>query len=194
MARRITIIQGHPDPERTHFCHALADAYADGAHSAAHEVRRIEVAGLNFPLLRNQAEFEHGALPEALRDALDAILAADHIVIIFPLWLGTMPALLKGFLEQLLRPDVAFAYQKKGFPKKLLKGRSCRLIVTMGMPAFFYLWWYGAHGVRNLERNVLGFVGISPVKRTLFGMIGDARGDKAAKRLEVVRELGRRAA
>jgi len=54
MPRRITLIQGHPDPAGNHFDHALADAYAAGAARAGHPVRRIEAARLEFPLLRNQ--------------------------------------------------------------------------------------------------------------------------------------------
>lgn len=122
MSRRITIIQGHPDPAGGHFCHALADAYAQGAASASHQVRGIETGQLEFLLLRNKAEFEHAALPETLIPARDAIIEAEHLVIVFPLWLGTMPALLKGFIEQVMRPGVAFSYVERGFPRKLLGG------------------------------------------------------------------------
>ena len=190
MGRRITIIQGHPDPAGGHLCHALAEAYAEGASSASHDVRRLEPARLDFPLLRTKADFENGTLPDVLRDARDAIVTADHLVIIFPLWLGAMPALLKAFMEQIFRPDVVFDYQEKGLPKKLLKGRSCRLIVTMGMPAFVYRWWYGAHGVKALERNILGFIGIGPIGRTLFGMVEGAGESRTTQRIEQVRRLG----
>jgi putative NADPH-quinone reductase len=191
---RITIIQGHPDPAGGHLCHALAEAYAEGAEAGSHQVTRLELASLNVPFLRNKSEFEQGRLPETLGPARDAIVGADHVVIIFPLWLGTMPALLKAFLEQVLRPGIAFAYVEKGLPRKLLKGRSCRLVVTMGMPAFLYRWWYGAHGVKALEHNILDFVGIGPIRRTLFGMVEDVDGRKTARRLQEMRGLGSRAA
>ena len=66
-------------------------------------------------------------IPTSLKEAAQAIRDADHIVFIFPLWLGTMPALLKALLEQLMRPGIAFAYPeagKTGFAKTLLKSRS----------------------------------------------------------------------
>ena len=66
MTRRIAVIQGHPDPSGRHLLHAMADAYAEGATAAEHDVRRIEVAKLEFPLLRTQVDFETGALPPAL--------------------------------------------------------------------------------------------------------------------------------
>jgi putative NADPH-quinone reductase len=188
---RITIIQGHPDPAGQHLCHALADSYAQGAEAGSHQVTRLELASLHVPFLRNQYEFENGTIPATLAPARDAIVEADHVVIIFPLWLGTMPALLKAFLEQVLRPGVAFAYVENGFPKKLLKGRSCRLVVTMGMPAMLYRWWYGAHGVKALERNILDFVGIGPIRRTLFGVVEGADDRKTARRLEKMRGFGR---
>lgn len=71
MAQRITIIQGHPDPGGNRFCHALADAYAAGAKATAREVRRIEVANLDFPLLRTQADWEKGTPLEQARQRVN---------------------------------------------------------------------------------------------------------------------------
>src|SRR6202043_4262808 len=86
---------------------------------------------------KKKEKLSSGAPPAALKPAADAIVAADHIVLVFPLWLGTVPALVKAFLEQVIRPGVAFAYEKYG-AKKLLAGRSAHIVVTMGMPAWLY--------------------------------------------------------
>jgi len=196
MPRRILIIIGHPDPEPERLCRALAASYADGARSGGHEVRLIDIATLDFPLLRTMEDFEKRPLPLTLEDVVHAIRDAEHIVFIFPLWLGTMPALLKAFLEQVMRPGVAFAYPgvgKGGFARTLLKGRSARIIVTMGMPASFYRFWYLGHGVAGLRRNILNFVGISPVRETLFGMVDGASAETRAKWLAKMRALGARA-
>ena len=68
-------------------------------------------------------------------------------------------AKLKGFLEQVFRPDVAYGKSESGQTwTKLLKGKSARIIVTMGMPAPVYRWYFGAHGLKNLERNMMRFV------------------------------------
>lgn len=190
MAKRIVIIQGHPDPQGNHFGHALANAYAEDAREAGNQIKRIDVSRLDFPLLRSQEEFEHGSPPEAIRGAQDAIRWADHLVIFFPLWLGAMPALLKAFLEQVFRPGFAIAYQEGKIPKKLLKGKSARVVVTMGMPAFFYRWYFHAHGVRGLEQSVLRFSGISPIKETFIGRVeGSSAGRE--KSLAKMRLLGR---
>jgi putative NADPH-quinone reductase len=170
--RRILIVQGHPDPAGGHLCHALADTYLQAATAAGHEVRQVDVARLDFPLLRSQLDWEKGKVPLALAPAQQDILWANHLVLFFPLWLGDMPALLKGFLEQVARPGFAFKPGANGpFGAKGLAGRSARVVVTMGMPALVYRYIYRAHSIRSLERNVLGFVGMAPVHETLIGNI-----------------------
>lgn len=174
MGKRILLIQGHPDASQRHLCHVLEDAYAQSAVAAGHEIKRINVAMLDFPLLRSQHEWENGQLPSSLIESQEAIKWCEHMLLLFPLWLGDMPALLKGFLEQVARPGFAFSREGKNpFSHKALSGRSARVIVTMGMPAVLYRWFFLAHSIRSLERNILGFVGIKPVKETLIGMAGN---------------------
>jgi putative NADPH-quinone reductase len=191
MHHKITIIQGHPDANVRHFGHALADAYASGAARAGHEVKRIEIAQLDFPLLRRQAEWDSGPPPGALGEAQAAIAWADHLVLVFPLWLGTMPALLKAFLEQVLRPGFALIYEGHRFPQKGLAGKSARVVVTMGMPAFWYRWFFRAHGVRGLERSILGFCGVKPIRETLIGLVETKDGKAREKWLAKLGALGR---
>lgn len=190
-ARSILILNGHPDPAGRGLCHALAEAYAEGARSAGHNVERVDVAALDFRFLRSQTEFEKGAAPPAIAAAQKQIERSNHLVVIFPLWLGDVPAVLKAFFEQTLRPGFAFTYQPSGFPIMHLKGRSARIVVTMGMPAFVYRWYFGAHGVKNLKRNILRFVGFAPVRDTIIGSVGTAGPDKVRRRIDEVRELGR---
>ena len=168
MAQSILIVQGHPDPQPGRFCQAIAEAYEAGAAGAGHAVHLVRVAALDFPLLRRHADFygEDAAAPAALLPTIEALKSADHIVIIYPLWLGGMPAYTRGFFEQVARPGVALEAVEKGFPKALLKGKSARLIVTMGMPAFAFRWLFGALSVRGFIRSVLNFAGISPVRTT----------------------------
>jgi putative NADPH-quinone reductase len=191
MARRIAIIQGHPDRDGRRLLHALADAYAEGADAAGHAVRRIEVAQLDFPLLRTQAEFETGKLPPVLEGPRDDMRWAEHWTFLFPLWHGTMPALFKGFLEHVFRPGFAMEHRGGSFPKRLLAGRSARVVVTMGMPALVYRWYFGAHGLRGFERSILRLAGVRPVRESLYGLTG-ASDKKRARWLEDMRRRGRR--
>lgn len=194
MQHRIAIIQGHPDPEGPHLCHALADAYAQGAAEGGHDVKRIEVARLHFTLLRSKGQFEKDAPSIDIQTAQETILWADRLLIVYPLWLGAMPALLKGFFEQVFRPGFAFDYRASGLPVKRLKGRAARIVVTMGMPALAYRWYFGAHSLKSLERNILAFCGIGPIRESLFGMVEAASDARRRKWLDAMRACGRRAA
>ncbi|MGH6781125.1 MAG: NAD(P)H-dependent oxidoreductase, partial [Sphingomonadaceae bacterium] len=162
------------------------------AQAAGHSVETIDLAHLPVPPLTSQAAFMKEPVPDGLREAAQAIRDADHLVLIFPLWLGTMPALLKAFLEQVMRPGLAFAHRERGFPEKLMAGKSARIIVTMGMPALLYRWWYGGLGVRGLRRSILQFAGFAPVRTTLLGSVeADKRRREAW--LDLMRRLGRAA-
>lgn len=189
MTRRIVLIDGHPDPSPERFCHALARAYAEAARAAGHEVRCLTLAGMDIPLLRNAHEWMEGTPAPAVRGAQDAIDWADHLLIVYPLWLGAMPALLKAFFEQTFRPGFAIPKGKQGLSAGLLKGKSARIVVTMGMPAWIYRWFFRAHSLKSFERNILKFVGIGPIRETLIGNV-EGKADKLAGWLDTMRSLG----
>ncbi len=191
MTKRILLILGHPDPDTKRYGHVLANAYMSGAEEGGHEIRHIEVAKLDFPLLRTKEDFESGALLQAIQDSQSAIAWAEHLVVLYPLWLGTMPALLKAFFEQIFRPGFAFGEtQANKMPEKLLTGKSARIVITMGMPAFIYRWYFGAHSLKSLERNILAFAGIKPVKQTLIGTVEADDDTERKKWLQKLHDLG----
>ena len=188
MPKRIVIIQGHPDPKEGHFCHALASACAQGAQSGKHELKRIAVSQIDFPLLRTKEEWESMLPSAAIGHAQEAIRWAEHLVVIYPLWLGGMPALLKAFFEQAFRPG-----EQRSIFAKPLKGRTAHIVVTMGMPALFYRWYFGAHSLRSFERNVLRFIGIKPIRESLIGMV-EGKASRRQKWLAQMRLFGERGA
>lgn len=192
MSRNVLIIDGHPDPKDERFVHALASAYREGAEGGSHAVQMIRVADLQFPLLRTQEDYERGDPSEAVRRCQDAMNWASHVVILYPLWLGSMPALMKALFEQVLRPGFAFSTVQAGrWPVKFLSGKTARIVVTMGMPAFIYRWYYRAHSVRSLQRNILRFVGFRRVRTTLIGSIGALSASARSRRLSELQALGR---
>lgn len=194
MSRQILIIQGHPDPEPSHYGYALAEAYARGARQGGHRVDEIRLAELDIPFLRSEHEWRHAEPPADILRVREAIRRADHLVFVFPLWLGTMPALVKAFFEQTMRPGFAFSDEaREGRGERLLKGKSARVIITMGMPGPVYRWFYGAHGYRNLKRNVLKFTGIRPVRHSFVGMMGAAKPKRREKWLSRIEKLARTA-
>ena len=192
MAKQIAIIQGHPDPQGNHFGHALAEAYAMGAQAEGHQVNFIHVAQLEFPLLRSKEEFEKGSPPASIQQAQAIIQQAEHLVFFYPLWMGSMPALLKAFLEQVFRPGFTTGTKETGKPaQQLLKGKTARIVVTMGMPALLYRWYFLAHSLKSLERNILKFCGISPIQESLIGLV-EASEPKRKKWLAKMRGFGQK--
>ncbi|MCW3837886.1 NAD(P)H-dependent oxidoreductase [Sphingomonas canadensis] len=190
MPRKIALIDAHPDPDPARFVHALAVAYAEGAEAGGHAVRRIDLARLDFPLLRSPADWKTGTPVADIIAAQEVIAWADHIVILYPLWLGDMPALLKGFLEQVARPGYAIAADAA--MKPVLKGKSARVVVTMGMPGLVYRIWFRAHSLLSLKRNILEFVGIRPVRTTVFGLVEGSSAETRAGWVARMRAMGRR--
>ncbi len=191
MGRRILVIDGHPDPDPGRLVHALAQAYAEAALAAGHEVRRVDVASLDMPVLRTQHNYRDEPAPPAAERVQQDIAWAEHLVLLFPLWLGGTPALLKAVLEQVLRPGFAADSQGGRMPVKRLKGRSVRIVVTMGMPALAYRWWFGAHGLRSLKSEILALVGFGPIRDTLFGSVEAATDQTRRGWIEAVATLAR---
>jgi putative NADPH-quinone reductase len=97
-----------------------------------------------------------------------------------------MPALLTAFIEQVMRPGISFEYRKHGF------SRGLRHVVTMGIPALIYRRYFRAHWVGGLERSVLNFAGMKPVRETLLGVVDAASDGKRQGWLDRTRDYGRR--
>ncbi|MBN9589403.1 MAG: hypothetical protein BGN85_07050 [Alphaproteobacteria bacterium 64-11] len=189
--RHVLVINGNPDAAPERLSAALARAYAEGAEKAGAMVRELNVGTLDFPLLRRGTDFLQEPTEPAILSARGQILLADHLVFIFPLWLGGPPAMLKGFMEQIARAGFALKTEGKGFPHGALKGRSARVIATMGMPALLYRLFYGAHGVKAFNRSMLGISGIRPIRTSCFGGVGTS-GAHPEKIIAGVHALGRR--
>ena len=186
---RILIVLGHPRTDS--LCAGLADAYGEGAEASGHEVRRIDVGRLRMdPVLRTGYEPHETEEPD-LTAAREAIAWAEHLVFVWPLWLGAMPAILKGFLERTLSRGFAIETIKgPPFYRPLLGGRSARVIVTMHMPVLIYRIMAGSRATRILRKQILNFVGIRPVRETIFGMVPNADKETRLRWLAKVRALG----
>jgi NAD(P)H dehydrogenase (quinone) len=188
---RIAIIVGHA--RHNTFCEALGRAYRRGAMAGGHEAVLFVTSAMVFdPVLHDGFE-RLQPLEKDLKAAHDAMLAADHLVVIFPLWFGTLPAILKGFLERVMQAELFEAGRQRKF-LKVLRGKSCRVIVTMGMQGFVYRWWFGAHSVKMLASNILGFVGAGPIRTTVYGNVDGVTTERRRVWIDEVESLGRGAA
>ncbi len=188
--RKIMIVVGHPQTNT--FCEALGNAYKEAAAAAGHQAQLFPLATLTFdPILRNGYRMVQPLEPD-LQKAYDALAACDHLVLIFPLWCGDMPALLKGFIERILQPDlIARADTENAMNWSIFSNKTARIVMTMGMPVSIYRWWYRGHALKLLTRNILNFIGIKPVKNTLFGMLGTSKPETRNRWVDQIRDLGR---
>ncbi len=190
-SRRILALTAAPTGS---FCEALAAAYRDGAQSAGHDVRSIDLGRLAFDPVLRQGYREIQALESDLLAAQESIRWAQHLVFAYPLWWGTMPALLKGFIERVFLPGFAFQYRPDSVLwDRLLSGRSAQLIVTMDTPPWFFHLIYRRAGHRVMKSNILEFCGIWPVRVLDVGPVKTANEHKRRQWLERAREAGRRA-
>ena len=186
---KITIVVGNP--QIGSFSEALGRAYLSGALAGGHDAKLLVLADMKFDAILREGYRRAQALEPDLIAAREAFLASDHVVFIFPLWMGDMPAILKGFIERIFQPDLLTIQASHGKASwKFYKGKSARVIMTMGMPGLIYRWYFGAHALKLLKRNILHFTGISPVRSTIYGMIEAVGVEKREQWLREVEALG----
>lgn len=166
------VIDGHPHAGS--FVAALARAYA-----VAHpDARLLAVRDLAFDPVLRHGYSERMELEPDLERAWAEILDADRVVVVAPVWWGSVPAELKGFFDRLLLPRRAYRYGANNLPEGLLRGRRGRLVLTSDSP-----WWYllltGNPAAKQVRSLVLGFCGIRTARPT---MLGPVRGSSAAQR------------
>lgn len=190
MIRNITIILGHPNSKS--YCGSLAEAYAQGAEEQGHHVRPYRLGEVDFDSNLHQGYNKKQALKPQLKEVQDAIQWADHLVIIYPIWWGSMPALLKGFFDRVFLPGYAFKYRENSQHwDRLLKGRSAHVIMTMDTPPWYYRIVYKSPGIHQIKKTILEFCGIKPVKITTLGPIRYASPRKREQWLQQIKKQAR---
>ncbi|MDZ7880629.1 MAG: NAD(P)H-dependent oxidoreductase [Saprospiraceae bacterium] len=168
--KKILIINGHPDKES--FSFGLAEAYKKGAISSGAEVREIVIRDLDFNPNLQFGYRKRTELESDLIDSQEKIKWAEHLVLIYPVWWGSIPALMKGFIDRVFLPG--FAFQKKEnsvWWDKLLTNKSARIISTLDQPAWYYWLVYRQPSNNAMKKLTLQFSGVNPVKVTTIGPI-----------------------
>lgn len=178
----VLIVLGHPDPNS--FGGALADAYERGLREAGCEVEVMRLGALNFDAT---PQGRPGPLEDDLVSARQRIQAARHLVLVYPTWLGAMPARMKGFFERVFGDNFAFRFKPESpIPERLLKGRSADVLVTMDTPPLLYRFLLGAPGHKLVRAGILAPAGISPVRVFSFGPLKSSTDRKRANWLRAV--------
>jgi len=190
----ICLIDAHPDPAPERLVHALSAAYQSGAEAAGHTVSRIDIAALDIAFLDSAEQFSRPP-PDALAHERDKLASADHVALFFPLWLGSLPAKARAFLEQAARADffIERSANDAGWPKRRMRGKSARIVVTMGMPGFAYKLFMDAGALKAIERGLFGLAGFRPVHHSVLGGVEVASPARRSAWLDSMERLGGRA-
>ncbi len=187
--KNVLIINGHPDPES--FCSAIVKSYQEGAELTKNKVTVLNLYALNFELNLQYGYRKRTELEQDLLEAQRLIKWADHIVWVYPLWWGSVPALLKGFLDRTFLPGFAFQKRENSvWWDKLLTGKTSHIISTMDQPSWYYWLINGRPTHYAFKKMTLEFCGIKPVKTTNIGPLRLSTQEYRKKWLEKIKKMG----
>ncbi|MCR2747937.1 NAD(P)H-dependent oxidoreductase [Limnobacter parvus] len=189
MRKRILIVLGHSSEDS--LCCSIANTYLKGAQAAGHDVRLLSLGKLKFdPILQNGYNAIQALEPDLVA-AQESMVWAEHMVFVYPIWWGSIPAILKGFFDRVLLPGFAFKFQKGALMADgLLAQRTAHLIATMDTPPWYYRWVYRMPGHNQMKRTILEFCGIKPVAVTSFGPVKSSKPATREKWLARAYEFG----
>lgn len=187
--KKILIINGHPDEESFNF--GLAKAYKEGAITSGADIKEIIIRDLNFNPNLQYGYRKRTDLEPDLSGAWEKIKWAEHIVWIYPVWWGSVPAIMKGFIDRVFLPGFAFQKRENSvWWDKLLKNKSARIISTLDQPAWYYWLINRQPSNHAMKKLTLGFCGIRPVKVTNIGPLRLSKDAWRKKWLEKIEQLG----
>lgn len=188
--KKTLIINGHPNAES--YCYALHKAYKKGALAQNIELKEICVTNLDFnPNLAYGYQKRTPLEPDLLK-AQEKIKWAEHIVWIYPVWWGSYPAILKGFIDRVFLPGFAFQKRENSvWWDKYLTNKTARIISSLDQPSWYYRLIYKQPSYYALKKLTLNFVGIKKVKATTIGPIRLSKDSFRENWLQKVEKLGR---
>lgn len=134
----VSIILAHPSPGS--FNHAIAEQATSRLVENGHQVAFHDLYAERFDPILPAAEISAAALlPPVIESHCREIAAADGIVVVHPNWWGQPPAILKGWVDRVIRPEVAYRFLEgddgEGVPVGLLKAQSAVVFNTANTPA-----------------------------------------------------------
>lgn len=189
--KKILIINGHPDEESFNF--AIAEAYKKGVKASGATFKEINIRELSFNPNLQYGYRKRTELEPDLIDAQEKIKWADHLVWIYPVWWGSVPGIMKGFLDRVLLPG--FAFKKRDgsvWWDKYLTGKSARLISTLDQPPWYYYLVYRRPSYHAMQKLTMHFIGVKPVRATTIGPMRLSKPSYRLKWLNKIEKMGRK--
>jgi putative NADPH-quinone reductase len=193
---KILVVLGHPQPGS--FNHALAEAVVSALEERGHEVVFHDLYAEGFdPLLPAEEILSDGPVdPEVVRHCAE-LAAAEGIVVVHPNWWGQPPAILKGWIDRVVRPEVAYRFLEgdsgEGVPEGLLRAKTAVVLTTSNTNENRELAVFGDPLEALWVRCVFGLCGVEDVRRRNFGVVVTSSGQERAVWLQDAAEMIRRA-
>jgi NAD(P)H dehydrogenase (quinone) len=188
---KISVILGHP--KKGSFNHAIAETVVQALKSGGHEVAFHDLYQEAFDPVLPDVELPKGAVvPTLIMRHCDEIAAADGIVIVHPNWWGQPPAIVKGWIDRVIRPGVAYEFKEgdsgEGIPVGLLRAKSALIFNTSNTEARREQDVFGDPLERIWKDCIFGLCGVMHVNRRTFGVMVMSTEQQREAWLDEVRE------
>ncbi len=188
----ILMILAHPDPAS--FNHALAQAIREELCAQGDTVVFHDLCAEGFePLITPQEIPQSGPVPPQIERHCAELRAADGIIIVHPNWWGQPPAILKGWVDRVVRPGVAYHFEEgdngEGIPIGLLKARAALVINTSNTPTGREQSAFGDPLERIWRDCIFHFCGVRHFQRRMFNVVVTSTPEQRCSWIEEAREL-----
>jgi len=188
----VLIVLAHPD--QGSFNHAIARAAAGALERLGHAVVSHDLHAERFDPVLWAAEISRDAtLPAAVQRHCDELADADGVVIVHPNWWGQPPAILKGWIDRVVRPGVAYAFQEadggEGVPLGLLRARTAVVFNTSNTPADRERNVFGDPLEAIWKRCIFELCGVHDVRRRMFNVVVTSTPEERNAWLREVEEI-----
>lgn len=188
----ILVVLGHPDAGS--FNHAIARAVCRALRTKGHQVVFHDLCAEGFePALRGQEIPEDGVVPRCIQQHCEELGAAEGIVIIHPNWWGQPPAVLKGWIDRVFRPGIAYRFREgdsgEGVPVGLLRARAVVVINSSNTPEAREQAVFGDPLELIWKRCIFDLCGVRQVYRRTFGVVVTSTPEQRAQWLIEAQEL-----
>jgi NAD(P)H dehydrogenase (quinone) len=189
---RISVILAHPD--KASLNHAIASIAVKQLEMNGLSVSFHDLYAENFgPLLVSKEIQKDAVLPEPVKCHCEEVRQADGIIVIHPNWWGQPPAVLKGWIDRVIRPGMAYEFLEgdagEGIPRGLLKAEAALVFNTSNTPPEREQQVFG-DPLETIWRNcIFGLCGVGNFHRRTFSTVVTSTENERREWLEEARTL-----
>lgn len=189
---KILVILGHPDPESLN--HAIASVVCDSLRKKGHSVLFHDLCAENFdPFLPKEEIPDKEFVPDTIQNYCKELQSADGIVIIHPNWWGQPPAILKGWIDRVFRPGIAYRFEEgdggEGIPVGLLKASAAVVFNTSNTPDERERSAFGDPLEALWKRCIFDLCGVKTFHRRTFNVVITSSPHQRREWLKETREI-----